>query len=105
MLFVLSEVHTEADLADVIRVEDDCFNNPPSGFWEVLRGPSIEGCIQRSWDHFQKSPNSRWVKAVDPTTGQIVGAAEFVVNETNPYEKPAEKPVALWLEGGTYARV
>src|SRR4051794_36019233 len=42
-------------------------------------------------------PNSRWLKVGDKDTSKVIGGAEWMVHETNPFETPQPALPAYWF--------
>ena len=96
----LSEVESKEDFAPLVPVEFEAYSTPLNEFWEILKGPSVSECLDRQWADHEADPKSHWLKITDTDTGAVVGGAEWVVHETNPYEKPVPIPSATWWPEG-----
>lgn len=101
------EIKTDADWEEIIRIEFLSYETPFNPFLVLFAPPlgSREETIeetkvrQRQWH--EADPTSRWIKVVDSETGKAIGGAQWNVYETNPFEKPPEKPLTAywWPEG------
>ena len=98
----LSEVKTESEIIDIVTVAHEAYSEPLNTFWEVFKGPSIAECSARVWSwHGEEQPGSHWLKITDVETNETVGAAQWIIHTSNPYEMP-EPPLKAywWPEGG-----
>jgi len=94
MPFQLSEVKSQAELAEVVKVEHLAYEKPYNAFWEVLKGPSVEECAARQWAWHIGTPGSHWLKVTDGD--EVIGAAEWVIHEKSPFETAQPLITATW---------
>jgi len=71
---------------------------PQSTLWQVMKGPNIQECTERQWAWHQSMPNSRWLEVKD--NDKIVGAANWIIYEKNPFEEPQPMLSAYWYPEG-----
>ncbi|KAL8720359.1 MAG: hypothetical protein Q9181_007923 [Wetmoreana brouardii] len=83
-------------------------HNPAWKFFYPIWGPTpedrlaaIEESKRRQLQLHHTRPSSHWVKVINDDTGAVVGAALWLVFETNPYEHPPEEKATCfwWPEG------
>jgi hypothetical protein len=100
MSFQLSEIKDEAEFSELVEVEHLAYQKPYNAFWEVLKGPNIPECARRQWSWHTGTPGSHWLKVTD--RDKVIGGAEWIVHEKNPFETP--QPIIAgtwWPEGST----
>jgi hypothetical protein len=100
MSFHLSEIKNEAEFAELVEVERLAYQKPYNAFWEVLKGPNVQECARRQWSWHIGTPGSHWLKVTDED--KVIGGAEWIVHEKNPFETP--QPIITgtwWPEGST----
>ena len=106
----LREVTSDDDFDEITSVECESFETPFIGTYILLRpnrgpGPIGEAGFQefkeRQIREHHDDPSSHWVKVVDTAIGKIVGAANWNIYETNPFEEPSPEPLQAywWPEG------
>jgi hypothetical protein len=78
------------------------YDQPFNGFWEILKGPSKEECIARYQLWHTSDPTSHWLYVKDSETGQVAGAIQWNIFETNPYINGAPSVTADWWPEGMY---
>ncbi|KAI4155078.1 MAG: hypothetical protein LQ340_001235 [Diploschistes diacapsis] len=99
MSLALSEVKSEEAYAPIVLVEDEAFSTPPNQFYQVLKGPSREEYRARTWKkHLDQGNKSHWLVVTDSNTRQPLGAAHWLVHETDPFEHSKPRPAldATW---------
>lgn len=101
MSLQISEVQTESEFTEVVAIEHEAYSKPLNGFWEILKGPSASECATRQWSWHTAESGSHWLKVTDSKTGKAVGAAEWIVHESNPFAKPSLPLEAYWWPEGT----
>lgn len=104
MPLVVSEVSSMEEFRPIVEVEWEAYDTPNNPFWNILKGSSIEECTVRQWAWHSAVPGSRWIKVLDSENGRIVGAAEWIIHEQNPFQT-AHPPleVSWWPDNGTFA--
>ncbi|PQE29146.1 hypothetical protein CJF30_00004173 [Rutstroemia sp. NJR-2017a BBW] len=100
MTFQVSEATNSTEFAEVIKAEHEAYEEPFNTFWKVMKGPNIDECTERQWIWHKSMPNSRWLKVEDKDTGKVIGGAEWMVHETNPFETPQPALPAYWWPEG-----
>ncbi|KAF7889668.1 uncharacterized protein EAF02_002083 [Botrytis sinoallii] len=98
MALQLSEITNAADFAEVVKVEHRAYATPANSLWEVLKGPNIDECAERQWAWHMGTPNSHWLTVKDGN--KVISGAEWIVHETNPFEKPQPIVKATWWPEG-----
>ncbi|TEY23574.1 hypothetical protein BOTCAL_1468g00010 [Botryotinia calthae] len=98
MALQLLEITNAADFAEVVKVEHKAYVTPANSLWEVLKGPNIEECAERQWAWHIGTPNSHWLTIKDGN--KLISGAEWIVHETNPFEKPQPIVKATWWPEG-----
>ncbi|KAM3150512.1 hypothetical protein ABEW05_009173 [Botrytis cinerea] len=83
MALQLLEITNTADFAEVLKVEHKAYATPANSLWEVLKGTS----------------NSHWLTVKDGD--KLISGAEWIVHETNPFEKPLPIVKATWWPEGS----
>ena len=94
----LKRVQTKEEFDPVVIVEHEAYSQPANSFWEILKGPSIEECQDRQWNWHTIDPKSNWFYVHDTESDEAVGGAQWIVNETDPFEQPAPALRATWWE-------
>lgn len=100
MSLKLHELKSDEEFAKIVDVENAGYSEPFNGLWEILKGPSPEELAARQalWHHH--GPGSHWLYVTDEDTGEAIGAMEWKVYETNPYEAGPPTLVADWWPEG-----
>jgi hypothetical protein len=98
----LHEQKTDDEFAAIIDCENAGYAAPFNGFWEVLKGPTVEGQIERTAQWHRGDTSSRWVYVTDEETGECVGAMEWNFYEENPYAQGVPEMIADWWEEGRF---
>lgn len=77
------------------------YAEPFNGFWEILKGPSLEECAERYRTWHRADPTSHWLYVTDSETKKVVGAMQWNIFETNPYSNGEAPSLAAywWPEG------
>ncbi|KAL8946892.1 MAG: hypothetical protein Q9222_006771 [Ikaeria aurantiellina] len=108
----LQLVNSNAEFHAVIDCEWEAYENPHNPAWKFFYpiwgndASSRAAAIQESLDrqiklHHSRASVSNWIKVVDEDTGEVAGAALWLVFEENPYaEWPKEKPTCTWWPEG-----
>lgn len=109
MPFQLSEIHSPSDFPEMIAVEFESYENPYSPlirlFFPIFgdspeaRAASLQESIARQIHLHQSDPSSHWLKVTDPTTGNIVGAANWNLYESNPHATASDVD-CTWFSPG-----
>ncbi|TVY65724.1 hypothetical protein LSUE1_G009106 [Lachnellula suecica] len=107
MPFTLHEVSREnPDFTKIVPMMHAGYSDPFNGFWEILKGPSLEECVSRYNEWHSHDPTSRWVYLTDDDTGDVVGAMGWNIHEKNPFENGSpEIPAYWWPEVVSYCMV
>lgn len=77
--FKLSEIETEAEFAEVVKLQYLAFSKPTNLIWEALKGPNIEECTVRQWWNHLAEKGHHWLKVTDGD--MVVGAAAWSIVE------------------------
>lgn len=96
----LKPVQSKDQFLPVVALEHDVYSNPSNSFWEMIKGPSVEECCERQWSWHVATQQSDWLLVEDSDSQEVVGAIEWILHETNPYEKPQPPADATWWEDG-----
>ncbi|KAJ8062780.1 hypothetical protein OCU04_008037 [Sclerotinia nivalis] len=109
MAFQISEVTSESEYQEIVSAELTSFESPPSAYRTLFypktdtnpeaRVKAIEGGTARVIQSQRSKPYQRWVKAVDPESGKVVGAAEWRFFESDPYTGVSLPKANWWPEG------
>jgi len=98
MSLQISEVNSKEEFAEVVKVEFLAYEKPYNAFWEILKGPSIEENTDRNWASHLNTQDDHWLQV--KKGDQVVGAAEWIIHEKNPFEDPQPIPEATWWPEG-----
>lgn len=89
------EVTSDAEFNDLVRCKWASFDTPHNGFhklfWPIrgtgptAREDSIQESIGRQIRWHRADPSSHWIKVVDTDLDMVVGGAQWIVYESNPY--------------------
>ena len=104
MPYVLSKVTEREDFNKVIELELNAYKEPLNTLVECFRGPTLEETQERQWQWYQGTPGSQWIKVVCTGTGEVVGGAEWVVYQENPFAEPGSAMIAYWWPQGMNLR-
>lgn len=108
--YTFKEATTRNELDAVVDLVWKAQYNPYdpsfSAFFPVF-GPTAgdrEAAIKKSkdrlWQSHQSDSSSHWIYVEDPSTGEVVGATEWELYETNPFpEGPPKMEASWWPEG------
>ena len=99
MTFVLSEVKSEEEFKAVGVLMQKAYQTPFNSFWEILKGENEPECTSRYWA-WHSTPGSHWLQVKDTDTGEVVGACEWIIHESNPFEKGNPIPTGNWWSNG-----
>lgn len=102
MPFEVSEITSFEDFKSVQEALMGGFADPYFPYWELLKGPTEDGCMTTLWHAKEAMPNSHWIKVWDPSTGEVAGAANWLINESDPYENIVMVPRAGWWPAGQF---
>ncbi|MCJ1331547.1 hypothetical protein MMC10_008238 [Thelotrema lepadinum] len=94
----LKQVSNRNEFDPLVTIEHEVYSNPSNGFWEMIKGPSMEECRERQWSWHACDPKSTWLFIKDTDIGEAIGAVQWIVHETNPFEEPQPSTVATWWE-------
>lgn len=100
MSFQIHEVESEEQFKSVWELLADGYEKPFNTFWKILQGETDEEGCSRLWQWHQMESGSHWV-AVKDSSGNVVGGAEWVIHNTNPFEKGNQIPPAYWWSDGS----
>ena len=100
MPFQVTEITTFDDWQTIQASMEDGLAEPYFPYWQLIKGPSDDDRVTRYWNIHQATPGSHWIKASDPGTGEVVGAANWIINETSPFESLLIVPRASWWPEG-----
>ena len=91
----ISEADLDTDWASLFAAEWAAWTDPPQAVWQLMfpvtsesanaEGLAMSAGSARQLAGSRADPRDRWVKAVDATSGQIVGAALWKFFDENPY--------------------
>jgi hypothetical protein len=98
MVLQMSEVTNAAEFAKVVKVEHKAYAMPANGFWEALKGPSIEECTERQWGWHKGTPDSHWLTVRDGK--DFISGAQWIIYKTNPFVTPQPIVQATWWPEG-----
>lgn len=100
MPFELHELSHDSEFVALIDGLWRGYAKPFNAFWEILKGPSQEECVQRYQAWHKADPTSHWLYVTDSDTKKVVGATEWKIFETNPYSNGAPSLSAYWWPEG-----
>lgn len=100
--FHLHEQKTKDEFRSIVDCEIEGYATPFNGFWEVLKGDSVEELVQRTAHWHEQERGSRWIYVTNEETGSFVGVMNWVFHEEETYAKGAQKLVANWWEEGRF---
>lgn len=93
--YELLEVVAEAEFEELLEVEFLVFEDPPNllrllflpilGDGPNARAQAIRESSSRVFEQHKQTPASHWVKAVDDSSGKLLGAALWLLFEEDPY--------------------
>jgi hypothetical protein len=98
--FRLHEQKSDDEFEAIVDCENAGYATPFNGFWEVLKGPTVEGLVKRTAQWHRDDKSSRWVYVTEEETGECVGAMEWNFYEENPYAQGAPELIADWWDEG-----
>jgi hypothetical protein len=73
---------------------------PVLGYTSAHREAAIAESKERFWSQHQGDHSSHWYYAIDTSTAQKVGCAQWVVSESNPFVGGVPKLTAPWWPEG-----
>lgn len=73
---------------------------PILGYTTAHREAAILESKERFWSYHLADPSSHWYYALDTSTGKVVGCAQWVISETNPFASGVPKLRAPWWPEG-----
>lgn len=100
MPFNLHALAHDSEFSLIVPVQNRAYSMPFSGFWEILKGESLEewDARQKLWHHHD--PTSHWIYITEDKTGKVAGAMQWNIHDTNPYGDGAPKLSADWWPEG-----
>ncbi|QKX61401.1 uncharacterized protein TRUGW13939_08549 [Talaromyces rugulosus] len=79
--------------------------HPTHGFTEADREEDKKAESERKWAEHERNPPSHWIYAVDISTDQVVGCAEWMIYAKNPFPNgPLPIPCRHYPEGSEAAK-
>lgn len=109
MPYETTEVSTNGDFDELIRVEWDSYEQPYCRlirlFFPILgdgsdaRAAALKESTERQLQWHNGDPTSHWIKVVDSETGRIAGAACWHIYEENPYCTQSDEE-CTWYPAG-----
>ncbi|KAL9625351.1 MAG: hypothetical protein Q9160_000414 [Pyrenula sp. 1 TL-2023] len=100
MLFKLTEVTTDEEVGRLMEALYESYTHPYNGFWDMFKGQSDEEYIARYNEWRKLDPNVRWIYVTDTETDEVVGATQWNIYESNPFETDPPPLKAYWNEEG-----
>lgn len=73
---------------------------PVLGFTPAHRAAAVAESKERFWEQHQADPSSHWFYILDLKTGHVVGCAQWVISETNPFAGGTPTLTAPWWPEG-----
>ena len=95
----ISEVQSEAEFRTIGSLLQEAYEQPLNSFWEILKGETEAECTSRYWA-WHVALGSHWLQAKDTETGEVIGACEWIIHDSNPYENGNPIPTADWWTNG-----
>ena len=109
MGFILHEVTSSEEMSAIIDCQREAFKFPFNPFLVMFTPQGLDptatrtAMIKNQWDTHINELASHWLKVVDLETGNIVGAAQWHVHETDPFSGPDEHRInAVWWPEGAW---
>lgn len=109
MSFEISEITSDTDFDELVEVEFVSFENPPNAFRNLFypilgtapdaRQIAIKEATARIIQSHKSNPFSHWIKAVDPQSQRLVGAALWIFFESDPYTGKPLPECTWWPDG------
>ncbi|MCJ1398984.1 hypothetical protein MMC11_002186 [Xylographa trunciseda] len=107
MGLTLHEVVSSEEFPAVVDCEREAYKTPFNAF-DILYTPqgldpiaTRDAVIKEQWASHAKSPTSHWLKVVDSDTGNVAGAAQWHIHETDPFARPEDHHLdAVWWPEG-----
>lgn len=100
MPFELHELSDDSEFPVLIDGLWRGYAEPFNSFWENLKGPSQEECVERYQAWNKADPTSHWIYVTDSETKKVIGAMQWNFFETNPYGNGAPSLPASWWPDG-----
>lgn len=108
MPFKCIPFESDDDFYDMMPALWEAFENPFNSFLRIVfylgsteeRTQAIEAAADGTLSIHKATPGSNWLKVVDSTSGYLIGAANWILYESNPYDSPQEPIVAVWWPEG-----
>ncbi|TEY51306.1 hypothetical protein BOTCAL_0267g00140 [Botryotinia calthae] len=104
--FTITEAHTRDEINTIALLVQKANRTPYRPFvaFQTPSAPDHPTALKLSQDWFWKNhthtPGSHWITVHDNGSGEIVGAANWLVNEKNIFSKPMPKIEAGWWPEG-----
>ena len=101
------EISTEEEFKAVGHVLIDGYSKPFNSFWEMLKSDKPEDdVLTRLWQWHAATPGSHWIGARKSNgSKETVGLAQWILHESNPYEKGNPIMPVYWLSDGKQTRI
>ncbi|KUJ17684.1 uncharacterized protein LY89DRAFT_584027 [Mollisia scopiformis] len=109
MSFRISEIVSDSEFHELVEVEFISFEHPRNAFRDLFypilgtgpdaRQQAIKEATSRIIHNHRSNPFSHWVKAIDPHSDRLVGAALWIFFESDPYTGKPLPECTWWPQG------